>query len=580
MSNSPEPELDLDLHFLPAWAQESPSFNRYAKYEGGAEERPERRGGRPDRPRDRRDRPPRREGERGRGERPGRPDHGRPRRDDRGPARPQPGRFEPPKPVAPLPQFAVALLPEEKGVESLAKQIKLTGRAYPLFDIGRLILQKSDRYLVRFSVVKKPDGQVAQPLFVCNLDETLWMSEDDAVAHVLAKHFATFYQAERIATEAPKGTYTFVAQCGLSGTILGPPNYHDYQSKLRKLHAERFAHMPLEAFKSRVRIVRDEAVVKKWLEEQSFKNEFTCLNIAERKKLQSREEVERHFREVHRPNVVQSVESYTLSGPAAHNLPCHPLRSLVRHAVEDQQRFPLRIVNVLSQQFATHALQFFKVNKTVTHVAVARPHYLDLAATPVSEGCQRIIEFINAHANSTRRELLASLAPTPTPAPAAPSAPAPTETPLPSETPAPEQVAAAAETHQPTPEQATVIGDLHWLIHQGHVIEFANGRLETAKPPAPKPVKPTPPSTPGTAPAPTPTVSSEPVVPASTELASAPATSAPAEPTTSAEPSAEPAPVAEPLAPPAVPVALEPAVEQASTAPEPALEASQQPAPA
>src|SRR5207247_3029193 len=32
--------------------------------------------------------------------------------------------------------------------------------------------------------------------------------------------------------------------------------------------------------------------------------------------------------------------------------------------------------------------------------------------------------------------------------------------------------------------------DLHWLIHQGHVIEFANGTLETAKKPLPRPSKP------------------------------------------------------------------------------------------
>jgi hypothetical protein len=31
---------------------------------------------------------------------------------------------------------------------------------------------------------------------------------------------------------------------------------------------------------------------------------------------------------------------------------------------------------------------------------------------------------------------------------------------------------------------------LHWLIHEGHVIEFANGVLETAKKPLPKPPRP------------------------------------------------------------------------------------------
>jgi hypothetical protein len=47
---------------------------------------------------------------------------------------------------------------------------------------------------------------------------------------------------------------------------------------------------------------------------------------------------------------------------------------------------------------------------------------------------------------------------------------------------------------------AAVMTDLHWLIHQGHVIEFANGILETAKKPLPKPPKPVKPeSQPGLA---------------------------------------------------------------------------------
>jgi hypothetical protein len=50
--------------------------------------------------------------------------------------------------------------------------------------------------------------------------------------------------------------------------------------------------------------------------------------------------------------------------------------------------------------------------------------------------------------------------------------------------------AAAPAAVQPTTQQAAIIGDLHWLIHQGHVIEFANGILETAKKPLPKPVRP------------------------------------------------------------------------------------------
>ena len=180
-----------------------------------------------------------------------------------------------------------------------------------------MILQKPERHTVLFSVKKNAEGQPIQPLFICALDDTLWLSEDEAVAHVLRKHFTTFYQAERTATEPPKGKYTFVAQCSLSGIILGPPNHHDYQTQLHKLHTERFSRMPFEEYKSRVRIVRDEEVVKKWVDDQSWKTEYLCLNLPEPLRLENMEAVEKHFRETHKENIIKPVDSYALTGAAA-----------------------------------------------------------------------------------------------------------------------------------------------------------------------------------------------------------------------------------------------------------------------
>src|SRR6266853_5911789 len=478
MSTAPENEFDLEKLFLPAWAQEPSSAKQYSQYEGREErsfDRGPSRGGRPQqrrpggppgarrdegRPRQDRGAPPRGKGGRDRasgGERCG---------PDRGEA---PERRQPREALQPLPEINLSFLPDEKGVESLARQIKMTGRAYPLFDIAQMILQKPERHAVTFSVTKNAENQPVQPLFVCALDDTLWLSEDEAVGHVLKKHFGTFYQAERTATEPPKGKYTFVAQCGMSRVILGTHNYHDYQNQLRKLHTERFSRMPFDMYKARVKIVRDEEVVKKWIDDQSFKTEYLGLNMPEPLRLGSMEAVEKHFREQHKENIIKAVESHSLSGTAARSLRSPPLVRLVRTVWEDQRRFPLQIATVLSQQFAGHGLQFFKVNKTITHVSVARPHFLDMEATPVSEGVKRIVDCINANPKSTRRKLVEALAPSPAPAepPAVP----------------------AAEATQ-TPEQTAIVSDLHWLIHQGHVIEFANGTLETAKKPLPRPSKP------------------------------------------------------------------------------------------
>ena len=467
MSTS-ETDFDLELHFLPAWAKKAPEQNRYEHYAGEVE-RPQRdRGPRRDRPQRQDRRSPARKGpecarrEGGRPMRGQRPEGRRSGQDERQRPAPQP-----------LLEITVAFIPDDKGVDSLSRQIRMTGRAYPLFDIAQMILQKPERHNVTLSSKKNAEGKPLQPLYVCALDETVWLSEDEALQWVLNKHFATFYQPERTKIDGPKGTYTFVAQCGMSGTILGPPNYHDYQNQLRKLHAERFGRMPFDAFKSRVRIVKDEEVVKKWIEEQSWKTEYVCLNLPEPLKLGSREEVEKHFREVHLPNIIRQVETHKMSGTTSRQLRSNGLMRAVRQAWEDQKRFPLQIATVLSQQFAAQGLQFFKVNKTITHVSVARPHYLDLETVPVSDGVRKIVHHINEHPRCSRRDLVAALAPE---APAV-ATPAPTD-------------ATAASSSEPSPEVTAIIGDLHWLIHQGHVIEFANGALETAKKPLPKPPKP------------------------------------------------------------------------------------------
>jgi hypothetical protein len=504
MSTSPETDFDLDLHFLPSWAQKPADQNRYANFHG----EPERREGRGDR----RDRPQRRPDQGGRGPAPqGQPQRGarppfgqaRPggrsddrrqggggRGDQRGAGR---GPERPAAPPLPLPEVNAVIVPDDKGVDSLTRQIKMTGRAYPLFDIAQMVLAKPERHGITYSVKKKQDGTVAQPLFLCALDDTLWLSEDEAVEHVLSRHFGTFYQAEKTQIEPPKGVYTFVAQCGMSGIILGPPNYHDYQIRLHKLHAERFSRMPFDFYKSKVKIVRDEAIVKKWQEDQSWKTEFVGLNVPEPLKLANREEVEKHFRQVHLSNIIKQVETYQLSGTAARSLRSPGLSRLTRHVWEEQKRFPLQVATVLSQQFASRGLQFFKVNKTVTHVAAARPHHLDLELTPVSEGIRKIVSFISGHPKCTRKHLVETLVPGAAAAAAAAQAPAPTAAASGENSSAEGQPAPApAPLAEVSPEITAIISDLHWLIHQGHVIEFANGVLETAKKPVPKPPKPEP----------------------------------------------------------------------------------------
>ena len=225
--------------------------------------------------------------------------------------------------------------------------------------------------------------------------------------------------------------------------------------------------MPFEKFKSRIRIVKDEEAVNAWIEQSKWRTIWKSLQTDEPIIFARRDEVQTHFRAHHAAGVVDEVETATLTGNDAKAMrDPRLLAEYLRDQWHRQKHFPMQLSTHLSKMFSGMGLQFFKKDKKVTHVSVARPNYLDVVATPVSDGVRRIVEFVEATPNCTRRLILENLAGLEHVEPKEGEVPPP----------APEQ----------TEEQKQLISDLHWLIHQGHVLDFANGVIETAKKPRPK----------------------------------------------------------------------------------------------
>ena len=485
MSAEPDNELSLDLQFLPDWAQEDTGVNKYANHKGEQERPRGRKGGWDDRRPPRGDRKPandrrptNRQVQRGdsggggnkggpRGDRRqggGEQNQGRGNRD----ARQQRG-GKPQRPEVQQLDIKVDFVPDTQGVESIAKEIRLTGRAYPLFQIALLVLERPARYSLKIRTIRKSGKgkEAGQQIFTSKLDDTVWLNRGQAERHTFEKHFDQFYATEKNEIEAPKGNFTFVAQCGFTDTYLGPPNHHDYQNKLVQFHADHLARVPFEKFKSRIRIVKDEEAVNAWIEQSKWRTIWKSLQTDEPIIFARRDEVQTHFRAHHAAGVVDEVETATLTGNDAKAMrDPRLLAEYLRDQWHRQKHFPMQLSTHLSKMFSGMGLQFFKKDKKVTHVSVARPNYLDVVATPVSDGVRRIVEFVEATPNCTRRLILENLAGLEHVEPKGGESPPP----------APEQ----------TEEQKQLISDLHWLIHQGHVLDFANGVIETAKKPRPK----------------------------------------------------------------------------------------------
>ena len=155
--------------------------------------------------------------------------------------------------------------PTEESIKSLAKHIRDTVRVYPMADLAKMVVNSRDRYQIRLKREKN-----GPKLFQCREDGSVWLSKEEAVSHFLKlKGVAKYYDVEEVDLGPPKGNFANIAVCGFSGEILGPPNHHEYQNVIARIHREKFSNMSIERYKSRIEMRNDEETLQEWQEKVS-----------------------------------------------------------------------------------------------------------------------------------------------------------------------------------------------------------------------------------------------------------------------------------------------------------------------
>jgi hypothetical protein len=416
--------------------------------------------------------------------------------------------------------FNVAFYPEDAGFSALVKAMRASCRTFELFEIARLILGKYERFVV--VVTRKPPetaatpdapaatastapvpARSAGPIHVAIPDGIPFENEEAAIAHVVGRHLDKFFDLAIVEVEPPKGSFPFVNRCTLSGELLGPPNYHRYQQIVQQHHAAHFARMPFERFRERIETVRDPEVVNQWLEKMKKATRYTWKGAAPvgtpptetPPAFDTIEEARAYLLSSAKDRMVRTVESARFHAKLIDALPPGEIRRAVEGQLDRQRRFPLDTANALRGRLRREGFTIFKKGaKGVSYVCAVKRKFR-VPGQAFSEGIGRLIAFLETNPMILVKELpvkMLGITPPSTPStppislgstPSIPLGSTP-PIPVPTETPPP---AAQAEAAPPpaesllTPEQQETLRrmtmDLRWLVHEGYVTEFADGRL-------------------------------------------------------------------------------------------------------
>ncbi|MEO7932480.1 MAG: hypothetical protein ABIT76_04905 [Chthoniobacterales bacterium] len=428
----------------------------------------------------------------------------------------------PPQPEERPAKVSITFLPEQHALEKVTEQLKSAPIAYPLFGVAKMFLQRPERH----HVVIKPLPE--SKLF--KLQNTSHFATERGRLESIAfqELWKNFFRVE--VTEAPeiKGNFASVARSRLTGKIFGPTNHHSFQPALHKEYEERFSRrMSFQEYKSNIETTNNPEAVEQWKTESRRLETYLLLTPGEQAELSapkaevqpvtesyvtpeepvgsevvtettvvnttelsvhtdetpvleetpaetpveeapadeapiaeppassgltfaSKSEAEAYFRKEILPNLITEVEAETLTGQEARNLTDRRLTASVRMAWEAEMRYPLGLVNAIRVKFNEQNLHIFKFKKRVLLISSLKPSFLDDRSESLSSSIRTVLQTIHAHPGIDRKGLAEKILGN----------------------------NVGATDDEKLSLKHSLIGDLYWLIRQGHVIEFSDGTFD------------------------------------------------------------------------------------------------------
>lgn len=349
----------------------------------------------------------------------------------------------------------VTIEPEDKSAEALANHIRSSGHAFSMFDAARLVLAEGDRFHARFTCAPER----ATGLFVSKSDGGLFLTHEEALNHILrSPAIESFYKVEEVELEEPKGDFKSIGVCGMTGELLGPPSHHSFQSALIRLHRERFANMPLEDYKRRVRTEANPELVAQWKEKQRKGQRWVYIKDqaedAEPVTFGTRAEMEAHFRRTHGDDAILEGREVVIPGSQEKAKLTHILGIMMRHAVDAARKHLFEMSQKLGGGFERRGLKLFKRRAGKLFVCRVKPRAVD-AGVVFSERVAKIVEVLKTTPGMPLAKLVETIVPGATP------------------------VAEGEGEAKPqlTDDQISVLKDLRWLTNEGYVIEYSDGMV-------------------------------------------------------------------------------------------------------
>ncbi|MDR2776888.1 MAG: hypothetical protein LBB17_02500 [Puniceicoccales bacterium] len=377
----------------------------------------------------------------------------------------------------------VEFYPNDTGFDAIISALKSTHKTYELFSVAKLFLEKPERFAM---VVKKKSTQEDKYLYLTTDDNFIFETANEAIDHVVENYAGKYFDIEEQEVPPPTGKFICLHKCGMTGKVLGPPNYHKYQEILVTHHDRFLPRVPFEKFKARIEKITSEEEIENWKVQSSKVQIFRPKrqeDSVEKIELKSTGEVKKYFIEHLKDQAITSYDSVRVPGETFDRMPKSLLSKSIFVLISREKSFPLNFANNLRGRLGRSGFIIYKIGSKsgISYVSGIRRKFRR-PGDVFTDDVQKIITIIDANPKIFITSLclqytqgcLGTLSDGLEKGSDQASMSASTSQETSSDT---ESVAVSPLNSPQKSVGQEFFKNLHWLIREGYVIEFEDGTL-------------------------------------------------------------------------------------------------------
>jgi hypothetical protein len=287
----------------------------------------------------------------------------------------------------------INLRPAEVALEVLINTLRSSCKTYQLFPLIRLFLEKEDRF---FIILNGQQNSSFKGFYTVS-KKIPFLSMEGALDYIVHQNWAQYFKEEYVVLEKPKGNFQSVNRCGITGALLGPPNYHLYADLLREHYESNLkGHCAYESFLSRIKNEHAAEVVEAWLTGMTRGRRFRLLADSE-VCFMSQEAAKKYLLENSDLNLIQKVSRVKLTVSDVGQIVDFDLKKMIENFLNDEKKLPIKTANFFRGRLHYAGFHIYKKGSNGISYICAIKRKIRNTTTQFSESISKLIEVIEKY---------------------------------------------------------------------------------------------------------------------------------------------------------------------------------------